>query len=161
MLGEDIANTAPRVALALQQAVRTRSMEIADRLKIPHWQDAAVREAAQDVRSPLFIATPAKTRLDDIASEPYRAAPDDIARFGHAICHLSILIRPIVEGLSADAQAGAEHIAQALLGAKHTAHCIWVPVGQPFNPACGSLHNGAYSATVASDGVLLLRISAK
>ena len=86
VLGEDIANTAPRVALALQQAVRTRSMEIADRLKIPHWQDAAVREAAQDVRSPLFIATPAKTRLDDIATELYRAAPDDIARFGHAIC---------------------------------------------------------------------------
>src|ERR1700731_304212 len=88
VLGEDIANTAPRLALALRQAVRTRSMEIAVTLKIPHWQDAAVRQAAQDVHSPLFIATPTATRLDDIAAAPYRAAPDDITRLGLAICHV-------------------------------------------------------------------------
>ena len=142
VLGEDIANTAPRVALALQQAVRTRSMEIADRLKIPHWQDAAVREAAQEVRSPLFIATPAKTRLDDIATEPYRAAPDDIARFGHAICHLIDTTRRSSKD-SRQIHGRARTYCAGIVGRKSSAHCIRVPVGQSCNPACSSLHRAS------------------
>ena len=143
VLGEDIANTAPRVALALQQAVRTRSMEIADRLKIPHWQDAAVREAAQDVRSPLFIATPAKTRLDDIATEPYRAAPDDIARFGHAICHFIDTDRAHRRRTLGRYTGGRRTYCAGIVGRETSAHCIRVPVGQPCNPACGSLHRAS------------------
>lgn len=118
ILGEDVANTAPRMALALRQAVRTRSMEIADQLKIAHWQDAAVREAAQDIRSPVFIAFPTATRLDDVAAGLYRAAPDDITRLGFAILRRIDMSAPTVEGLSEEKQALAEQIADALLTAK-------------------------------------------
>jgi NADH-quinone oxidoreductase subunit G len=131
VLGEDIANTAPRWALALRQAVRTRSMDIADTLKIPHWQDAAVREVAQDTRSPLFIATPTATRLDDIAITPYRAAPDDITRLAFAICHCLDANTPLVEGLATELQALAEQIANALLAAKRPLIVSGCQLGNP------------------------------
>ena len=73
VLGEDVPDTAPRLALSLRQAVRQKSLETADRMKIPRWQDAAVRNAAQQERSPLFIATPDATRLDDVATCTFRA----------------------------------------------------------------------------------------
>ncbi len=82
ILGEDLTNVAPRMALAVRQAVRQQALAIADKLKIPRWNDYAVREALQDRRGPLFIASVASTRLDDIATETVRAAPDDIARLG-------------------------------------------------------------------------------
>jgi NADH-quinone oxidoreductase subunit G len=118
IFGEDIANTAPRVALALRQAVRTCSIKIANQLKISHWHDMAVREAAQDIRSPVFIAFPTATRLDDIAAELYRAAPDDITQLGFAILHRIDVNAPAVEGLSEKKQALAEQITDVLLRAK-------------------------------------------
>src|SRR5690606_10294753 len=87
ILGEDVTNTAPRLALSLRQAVRQKSLALADRLRIPRWQDEAVREAAGDARSPLFILTPDATRLDDVATRAWRAAPDDIARLGFAVAN--------------------------------------------------------------------------
>ncbi|HEX5474673.1 MAG TPA: NADH-quinone oxidoreductase subunit NuoG [Vicinamibacterales bacterium] len=85
VLGEDVANTAPMLALALRQSVRRQPMAIADRLHIPEWDDAAVREAVQDAKGPLFIATPIATHLDDAATAAVRGAPDDLARLGFAV----------------------------------------------------------------------------
>jgi NADH-quinone oxidoreductase subunit G len=87
ILGEDVTNVAPRIALALRQSVRQQALVIADKLKIPRWNDYAVHEALQDERGPLFIASVASTRLDDVATETYRAAPDDIARLGFDVAH--------------------------------------------------------------------------
>ncbi|HEY5997167.1 MAG TPA: NADH-quinone oxidoreductase subunit NuoG, partial [Candidatus Deferrimicrobiaceae bacterium] len=85
VLGEDLPDTAPRLALALRQAARQAPMEIARALKIPAWHDAAVRDALQDARGPFFVITPDATRLDDLASQTVRAAPDDVARLGFAV----------------------------------------------------------------------------
>lgn len=85
LLGEDVSNTAPRLALSLRHAVRNEAFALADRLKIPRWQDAAVRHAAQAQRSPLFIASFAPTRLDDVAVCAYRGGPEDLARLGYAV----------------------------------------------------------------------------
>ena len=65
VLGEDVTNTAPMLALALRQAVRQRSFQTADTLRITHWDDAAVRRAGQDMRAPLYIAALHETRIDD------------------------------------------------------------------------------------------------
>ncbi|MEO7142774.1 MAG: NADH-quinone oxidoreductase subunit NuoG, partial [Bryobacteraceae bacterium] len=43
ILGEDVTNSAPRMALSLRQSVRHQSFEIADKLHIPLWMDDAVR----------------------------------------------------------------------------------------------------------------------
>lgn len=87
VLGEDVSNYAPRMALSLRQSVRQQPLATTDKLKIPRWLDHAVREAAQDQKGPLFLATVASTRLDDVATETYHAAPDEIARLGHAVAH--------------------------------------------------------------------------
>ena len=51
---------------------------------------AAVREAVQQTKGPVFIATPDKTGLDDVATRTYRAAPDDVARLGRNIGYYGI-----------------------------------------------------------------------
>ncbi len=80
VLGEDVTNTVPRIALALRQAVRNKALELADKANIPRWQDAAVRELAQQQRSPLAIFACGATRLDDVASDRVVAAPAALAR---------------------------------------------------------------------------------
>jgi NADH-quinone oxidoreductase subunit G len=85
VLGEDVTNTNPRIALALRQSIRRQPERMAEQLHIPLWNDQAVGDVVQDARGPLFIASVARTRLDDIATAAYRAAPDDIARLGFAI----------------------------------------------------------------------------
>ena len=45
---------------------------MAEKLRIPHWNDHAVRAAVQQEQGPLFIATIAGTKLDDIATRTFR-----------------------------------------------------------------------------------------
>jgi len=85
ILGEDVTNTAPRIALALRQSVRNKAYELAAELKLAPWQDAAIRNLAQDQRSPLFIAAVADTPLDDVATSRYSLAPDQIAALGRTV----------------------------------------------------------------------------
>ena len=81
VLGEDIADTAPRAALALRQAVRGVSFAMAQEAGIPHWQDAGVRGHAQDHRHPLFIACAGTSRLEDVAEATEAMHPEDAATF--------------------------------------------------------------------------------
>jgi NADH-quinone oxidoreductase subunit G len=118
ILVENVPDTAPRLALSLRQAVRQKSLEIADRMKIPRWQDAAVRNAAQQERSPLFIATPDATRLDDVAMRVFRAAPADLARLGFAVARELNATSPMVPDLPDDVGALAREIAEVLKRAK-------------------------------------------
>lgn len=114
VLGEDVTQVAPIMALALRQSVRQKPLEQAQKLKIPLWLDHAVRELVQDEHGPLFIATPAGTKLDDVATETYRAAPGDIARLGFAIAREIDATLPEVPELSEGSRAVAGRIAQAL-----------------------------------------------
>lgn len=119
VLGSDLPNAAPRAALALRQAVRGASFAMAAEAEIPYWHDAGVRTLAGEVRSPLFIATPAATRLDDAAQTALRAAPVEIARLGFAIAANIDPMAPTVEDLTADLATHARVIADALLAAEH------------------------------------------
>lgn len=114
VLGEDVTQVMPRVALALRQSVRQAPMRELDKLHIPPWQDAAVREAVQDERGPLFIAAAHATRLDDIATLTDHAAPDDLARLGFAVAHLLDPRFPAVADLDPRQQVSAEAIAADL-----------------------------------------------
>ena len=118
IIGEDVSNTAPMLALQLRQSVRQQPMKKVAAQHIPHWDDAAVRALLQKEKGPLFIATPAQTRLDDIATRTYRAAPDDIARLGFAVAHELNAAAPEVSGLSDDLHTLSVQIAQALRGAE-------------------------------------------
>jgi len=113
ILGEDITSVAPRMALALRQSVRQQPMEIARQAKVPLWMDHGVRDALQDAKGPLYIATPYATRLDEVATATFRGAPDDLARLGFAVAHALDLEAPSAQ----DFPLAAE-IANALKTAK-------------------------------------------
>jgi NADH-quinone oxidoreductase subunit G len=114
VLGEDVMNTAPRLALALRQSVRQGPMAIARAKGVPLWHDDAVRNAVQDNCGPLYIATPDATRLDGIATATIRLAPDDIARLGFAVAHALDSAAPAVPDLAPNLDAMAIDIARAL-----------------------------------------------
>ena len=116
VLGEDVTNVAPVMALRLRQAVRQAPMRIA--AGIPEWLDQAVREAVQDAKGPLFIVSPYATKLDEIATTTYRAVPDEIARVGFAIAHAIDAAAPKVNGLSSELEAMVVAASRALLDAQ-------------------------------------------
>lgn len=111
ILGEDISNTAARVALSVRQAVRTKSFEMAADANIPTWQDAGVRGHAQSERNALFIATPASTRLDDIATQTTSGSISELVATGEAIWTK-------LRTQSDDADDFASVVARVLRGAK-------------------------------------------
>lgn len=131
LLGEDVTNTAPMLDLAFRQSVRQKPFEIATKLKIPLWDDSAVRNAIQNERGPLFIATPDGTMLDEVATATYRAAPDDLARLGCAVARAIDPLAPGVPNLDETTRLLAGRIAAALTGAK-------LPLVVS-GPGCGSL----------------------
>src|SRR5690606_36239620 len=115
VLGEDLTQTSARMALAVRQAVRGKATEIANGARIQDWHQAAVQNVAQHALHPLFIASIAATRLDDVAEQSVQAAPTDIACLGFAVAHAIDPSAPAVAGLESDAAELAQRIAQALL----------------------------------------------
>ncbi|MGI9308104.1 MAG: NADH-quinone oxidoreductase subunit NuoG [Gammaproteobacteria bacterium] len=118
ILGEDVTNTAPRLALALRQSVRNRALQMAAELNIPHWQDEAVRVLAQDQLSPLFIVAMSDTRLDDVAQATLSLSPPEIARLGFAIAAELDTSLPSVSGLDQQTQQRVTEIADSLKNAE-------------------------------------------
>ena len=120
VLGEDLTQTAARIALALRQSVKGKATEIAASMKIQDWHMAAVQNVAQHAHNPLFICSATATRLDDIAEECAHAAPEDLARLGFAVAHAIDPDAPAVSGLDQQAKGLAQRIAQALLAARQS-----------------------------------------
>jgi len=137
VLGEDMMQTAPRLALSLLQARRSAALAGADGLDIPRWQDVSVRDATPGVQSPLVVITPVPGMLDGAATQALRLEPREIAALtratanqlerptagndGHAM-ELAALLRgarrpAVVTGIaqgSAEVVAAAAELARAL-----------------------------------------------
>jgi NADH-quinone oxidoreductase subunit G len=118
VLGEDLPNTAPMLALALRQSIRNKPQEMARRVKIESWNDYSVREATLGQKGPLFLATPSSTHLDDAATRTIRLAPDDIARLGNELAHRIDPTVPTVPKTTGETGALVEDVAGYLLDAK-------------------------------------------
>jgi NADH-quinone oxidoreductase subunit G len=116
VLGEDVYNSAPLLALALRQAAIQKPLNEARsaRLGIPAWEDAALREAIQQREGPVYLATPDRSALDSLATGTLRAAPADIARLGFAVAHAIDPQAPAVPQASEQSLALAGQIAAAL-----------------------------------------------
>lgn len=118
ILGEDLTNTAPMMALAVRQAVRQKPLQEISQASIPAWHDAAAREIIQDNKGPLFVATVSETKLHEVATGTFHAAPDEIARLGYAVANLLDPSMPAVKNLSQGAADFAQRVADALLASK-------------------------------------------
>ncbi|MDI3320974.1 NADH-quinone oxidoreductase subunit NuoG [Pinibacter soli] len=86
VIGEDIWNTAPMLALAVRQAVvKTAAAEASKSVQAPVWLDSAIKEFAQDEKGFLATLTITTSPLDDLATHSWHAAPDELARLAFAI----------------------------------------------------------------------------
>ena len=119
VLGEDLTNVAPMMALQVRQAVRNVPRAESRKLGIPDWNDIAVREVVQQAKGPFYSATVDATKLDDVATKTLRAAPQDIARLGYAIAHAIDSTAPDLSDLDDATRSLAAEIAAALRGVKN------------------------------------------
>ncbi|HWY23881.1 MAG TPA: NADH-quinone oxidoreductase subunit NuoG, partial [Nevskia sp.] len=117
VLGEDVTNTAPRIALALRQTARGRQTTLAREKHIADWQAAALADIGQHDKNPVFVASVEATRIDDIAAATLRAAPEDLARLGFAVAHAIDAAALAVPGLDEAMATLAKNIAEKLLAA--------------------------------------------
>jgi NADH-quinone oxidoreductase subunit G len=119
ILGEDLTNTAPMTALAVRQASRNKAIEQGVKAGIPHWHDFAQRLKAQDLKSPVFIAVPYRTKLDELTEISYHASPDDIARLGYSVAAILNGNAPGIKDQDDEMKAMANKIASELAKAKN------------------------------------------
>lgn len=119
VLGEDLTNTAPMLALALRQAAINEPKKEAQQRGIPEWNDAGIRESIQDEKGPIYQAVVASTKLDEVARETYYASPNEIAQLGFAVAHELNADAPAVKNLSGKMQSLARQIADDLKSAEH------------------------------------------
>jgi NADH-quinone oxidoreductase subunit G len=85
ILGEDILQSAPRLALSVRQTVKNKPMNIAAKQNIPHWNSIAKNTSLGDSRGPCIIVTPEPTKLDDIGQVVLRKGPEGIGTVANAI----------------------------------------------------------------------------
>ena len=147
ILGEDVWNTAPVMALAVRQSVQnTAAEQAAQQLSLPVWNDLAIREFAQDQKGFLANCTVAPSPLDEVSACVLHAAPDTIARLGFAIANLLRPSLPEVPGLGEEEASKAQAIAGALRSAKR-------PVVISGVSCCSdALIRAAYDIAAALDG---------
>lgn len=118
ILGEDVLNFAPMLGLAVRRSILQKSSTIIKELHIEPWNDAAVREALQQEKGPLYVAAVQRTGLDDAATAVYYSAPDDLARLGFAVAHELDKTAPMVGDLSGDLRSLAKRIAADMKDAR-------------------------------------------
>ena len=119
ILGEDLVNTAPLIALAVREASRNSGKEMAAKIGIPSWNANPVIQVTQDLKSPVFIATPFKDSLDELAEDTFRASYADITNLGFAIASSLNAEAPTFKLKNIEQQALAEKIALTLKNAKN------------------------------------------
>ena len=85
VIGEDLTNTAPMLDLALNQSVRVQPLKSIEKIGVPEWNDAAVREYLQDKKGPLYVLTPERSKLDRIATKCFRDGTEELSRLVLAI----------------------------------------------------------------------------
>ena len=102
VLGEDLTNTAPMLDLTIRTWLHLRPNVVEERNHIRRWNDAGITRIKRREPSALWIATTHATKLDDVAAETRRAAPDDLVRLALAIAHEVDDEAPAVPGLGDD-----------------------------------------------------------
>ena len=118
ILGEDVTNTAPMMALSIRQAATLSKQNQAHHdVDVSLWQDAAVRNYAGSSLMPIFIATPYPTDLEDIARSTVILDPRELLMAGHGLL-AAIQGEDLPHQFSKVATAWVTEVNQALTTAK-------------------------------------------
>ncbi|WP_170940647.1 NADH-quinone oxidoreductase subunit NuoG [Pseudoalteromonas sp. NBT06-2] len=76
LVGEDVTQTAPRIALSIRQMTKNRGINKAEKFGIKPWQDEALRNITQDTKSPLIIINTHESKLSDVAKQNLNLSPN-------------------------------------------------------------------------------------
>ncbi len=85
ILGEDLTQTAPRVALSVRQSAKNKAKAMATALRTEHWLAEPVKRIGQSAYSPIYTLCVNDTKLDDIAKLSVVATPSEIAKLGYLV----------------------------------------------------------------------------
>jgi NADH-quinone oxidoreductase subunit G len=118
VLGEDVTNTAPMIALAIRQSINKQEEEKAAQAAINSWNDQAVRCNTQLKASRILSATVLPTKLDNLAQRVFFADPDTLAALGFAIAHKICSEAALPEDISPEILEKSEFFAQILIKAQ-------------------------------------------
>jgi NADH-quinone oxidoreductase subunit G len=88
ILGEDINRSAPRMALAIRQALLNNARDKVEAFKVPRWQDAAVRQLLPDNPVPLIWFGYGESELQSQAQVQLLCDDQQAARQGFALAGL-------------------------------------------------------------------------
>ncbi|MDE4455187.1 NADH-quinone oxidoreductase subunit NuoG [Psychrobacter sp. DAB_AL62B] len=87
VLGEDITQTSPRVALSIRQAAKNEALKMAAATKTQSWLAEPVKRIAQGAQSPVYIIDVTQTKLEDISKVSVVATPEDITKLGFKVAN--------------------------------------------------------------------------
>ena len=119
ILGEDVTNTAPMIALAVRQSVRQKPMDRLDHIHVNRWDDKTVRDALQQEKGPLFNITPAYTKLDELGLINLHTDPENIGILGFAIAHFMDGANTLPKNINEKDSQTAKIIASNLMNAEN------------------------------------------
>lgn len=78
ILGEDLTQTAPMLALSIRQNLYKRAQEGAATKNIPDWNDLAIRNAQPDLPPIVYMAHDGPTKLDSLVTQKISADLEEI-----------------------------------------------------------------------------------
>ncbi|QCI21475.1 NADH-quinone oxidoreductase subunit NuoG [Buchnera aphidicola (Hyadaphis tataricae)] len=87
VIGEDVTHTAPRIALAIRQAVKNKAYKKSEFYGLPKWHSSPINHISEDNKNPLYIMHTHESKLDNIAEWCYFASIDEQVNFSCAIAH--------------------------------------------------------------------------
>jgi len=90
IIGEIVEQTAPRLALTLQQVLRNAALDKADSIGVKHWQDSAVRTYAGNTCTPLFSLQTQTSDFDQNAKGALLLSPQRII---HCVSKLTKMLK--------------------------------------------------------------------
>ncbi|WP_299077479.1 NADH-quinone oxidoreductase subunit NuoG [uncultured Paraglaciecola sp.] len=88
ILAEDVNNSAPRIALSIRQALLSNAKEQAEKLRVPNWQDAAVRAIQPNHPVPMAIFGYGENDLTKQATINLVCDPKQAAEQGFLLANL-------------------------------------------------------------------------
>lgn len=116
ILGEDVNNSAPRIALSIRQALLNNAREQAEKLRVPAWQDAAVRALAPHNPVHLAYFGYGTNTLSELATIKVLCDPKHAAEQGFMLANLLSGQAPSPKAHKVDPQI--QQLAQILKNAK-------------------------------------------
>lgn len=119
IIGEDLTNTAPIVALAIRQAsMAFKQRKSKSELNIDTWNDAAIRDYARGELLPVLSINSHATSLDSLCHEKIVAHPLSIAQIVNAL-EQTLNDKPMPEGISKQTCRFLEYAKGVLTSAKN------------------------------------------